>query len=91
MLRKLITNRKFDLSVRNQELLKTMLDQQSYVMKMNESSSAEIIVVTSHERNSFTHEVVHKRQLGESLTPNANNKKRKKSFKTAAQLGLKLD
>ena len=75
----------YNLSVRNQDLLKTMLQQQSHVIKMNESSTTDNFVLMKDDSNSFTHRVVQKRPFC------ADNNKRKKRFKSAAELGLKLD
>ena len=71
----------YDLSIRNQELLKTMLEQQNQVMKMNQASSM------SNAGNLAT---VHKRPLTETFSSGQINRKRKKRFKQASELGLQL-
>ena len=79
------------MTVTNQEILKTMLDQQSQIMKMNDCSTAENFRVMSHEQNYFEHKIVHKRELSNAFSSIPKIPKRKKRFKSAAQLGLKLN
>ena len=80
----------YELSVRNQELMKTMLQQQSDFMKMTEISSVPKINSLGDYPTEFCGRVVPKRKLVKPLTPILNNMKRNKRFKTAAELGLHI-
>ena len=80
----------FELSIRNQDLLKTIVQQQAVLLKASDNSTVEDMNATTNEPAGLNTKVVGKRMMVHPSTPR-RKLKRKKRFKSAAELGLKLN
>ena len=80
----------FELSSRNQDLLKTIMQQQTELFKPTDNKTVEDINTIANESTVFISKVVEKRMMFHPVAP-LRKLKRKKRFKSAAELGLNLN